>query len=160
MHHRGCTRARAINLHFIIFFDAFTQQRRPWPPSILTARDGEREGERHGSSEGDFIDRVLYVYDVGPYPAISFLLIRPSSSRYSRTSRHRRFKRTKEIPRRFSVARVCAPFLRIQWISRFTCPSICPEFCFVRNTILTVTLLRTCAFNLLDTRKNVEARKV
>lgn len=29
MHHRGCTRARAINLHFIIFYDAFNNDAVP-----------------------------------------------------------------------------------------------------------------------------------
>jgi hypothetical protein len=68
MHHRGCTRARAINLHFIIFYDAFNND--AVPSDDLGGKAGKR-GER------DFIDRVLY--DVGPYPAISFLLIHPVS---------------------------------------------------------------------------------
>jgi len=42
-----------------------------------------REGKRtnalgEGGEEGDFIDRVLY--GAGPYPAISFLLIHPSTA--------------------------------------------------------------------------------
>lgn len=68
MHHRGCTRARAINLHFIIFYDTFNNDAVPSARSWKGGRAGKR-------GEQDFIDRVLY--DVGPYPAISFLLIHP-----------------------------------------------------------------------------------
>lgn len=40
MHHRGCTRARVINLHFIIFYDAFNNDA---VPSADPGRAGEWE---------------------------------------------------------------------------------------------------------------------
>lgn len=44
MHHRGCTRTRAINLHFIIFYDAFNNDA-VHPPPIPGGRE-KRAKER------------------------------------------------------------------------------------------------------------------
>lgn len=111
--HAYCTRrciiaaARELALLiFILLFSTMPLITTPCPPPILRKAGGKR-GER------DFIDRVLY--DVGSYPAISFLLIHPTLPpppslyhlRYFRTSHYqdRGLKRTR-IPVRFSVLRV------------------------------------------------------
>lgn len=69
MHHRGCTRGRAINLHFIIFHDAFNNDGGGVPspdPGRVGAAKESGKVEARGENGVKEISSTVYFTTLAP----------------------------------------------------------------------------------------------